>query len=236
VRQAAGYETASGDDVPPAVVGAGVTGGDGVADLRLATAQRDDVYTIGADDEPSGRHASTVVFAADGRWPAPTLTLADPAPAFNSERTAAAQAAASCDEAAYTAHARQIRAAVARKEAALAALEDAIAQYVRANAVAASTLDAARAQLAAARLQPAEARAAVLQHYVMLRVLADNLRAGLEVDRASAQDMPTLEMCSNETKAGVEMLARCPPGWQLAQQQTAQATCHRPGGNGREHS
>ena len=41
---------------------------------------------------------------------------------------------------------------------------------------------------------------------------------------------------SNESKAGVEMLARCPPGWQTAQQQAAQASCHRSGGNGREHS
>ena len=39
-----------------------------------------------------------------------------------------------------------------------------------------------------------------------------------------------------ETKAGVEMLARCPPGWQLAQQQIAQASCHRSGGTGRERS
>jgi hypothetical protein len=39
-----------------------------------------------------------------------------------------------------------------------------------------------------------------------------------------------------ETKAGVEMLARCPPGWQVAQQQTAQASCHRPSGTGRERS
>src|SRR5262249_54219250 len=29
---------------------------------------------------------------------------------------------------------------------------------------------------------------------------------------------------SNESKAGVEMLARCPPGWQTAQQQAAQAS------------
>jgi len=39
-----------------------------------------------------------------------------------------------------------------------------------------------------------------------------------------------------ESKAGVEMLARCPPGWQLAQQQIAQSSCHRSGGTGRERS
>jgi hypothetical protein len=39
-----------------------------------------------------------------------------------------------------------------------------------------------------------------------------------------------------ETKAGVEMLARCPPGWQVAQQQIAQASCHRSSGTGRERS
>ena len=39
-----------------------------------------------------------------------------------------------------------------------------------------------------------------------------------------------------ESKAGVEMLARCPPGWQLGQQ-TAQMGCHqRSSGSGRERS
>jgi hypothetical protein len=91
-----------------------------------------------------------------------------------------------------------------------------------------------------ARLQPAgsatDARVAALEHYVLLRVLADNLRAGLAADRASEQTLPTPEQCSNESKAGVEMLARCPPGWQL-QEQTAQAGCRqRSSGTGRERS
>jgi hypothetical protein len=39
-----------------------------------------------------------------------------------------------------------------------------------------------------------------------------------------------------ESKAGVEMLARCPPGWRAAQQQASRASCHPAGGNAREHS
>jgi hypothetical protein len=240
IRQAAGYGSGSGDIEPPAVVGAATTGSDGTANIRLASVQSYDVYSVGADDKASGRHAATVVFAAESHAAASILTLGDPVPALNPERVAAGTAAASCDQAAYVTHVQHVRAAIAQKETALAALESAITDYARASAVAAPTLDAARMQLAAARLQPAGSaaatRVATLQHYVLLRVLADNLRAGLEADRASERYLPALEMCSNETKAGVEMLARCPPGWQVAQQQTAQASCHRSSGTGRERS
>ena len=240
IRQVAGYGTAAGDVEPPVVIGAAATGYDGTVHLSLAGTQPYDVYSIAADDTAGGRRASIVLFAAANHWPAPTMTLAVPFPAINLERTAAAQAAASCDQTGYTAHFQNIRAAIAQKEQSLAAMENAIAQYARASGLAASTLDAAHTELTAARLQPAgaagDARVATLEHYVLLRVLADNLRAGLEADRASEQSLPTPEMCSNESKAGVEMLARCPPGWQLAQQ-TAQAGCHpRSSGTARERS
>ena len=81
-----------------------------------------------------------------------------------------------------------------------------------------------RSDLDEAQQQPGVAaadRAATLRHYRLLRLLAENMRAGLEADRASEQGIATLDQCSNETKAGVEMLARCPPGWQLAQQNRA---------------
>ncbi len=246
IRQAAGYAGLSPGDInPPAVVGAGATGADGGVNLRLVGVQPYDVYSVSADHEASGRHASTAVFAADNHWPAPTMTLGDPVPAINLERTAAGAAAASCDEAAYTTHVLYIREAIAQKEESLAALENAIAHYARASVLAASTLDAARTQLAAARQQPpgsaTAARVAMLRHYVLLRLLADNLRAGLEADRAGERSLATLEMCSNETKAGIEMLARCPPGWQLTQQtaqsNAAQSSCHRRSiGSGRERN
>jgi hypothetical protein len=239
IRQVAGYG-AAGDVEPPAVVGAAATDNDGTVSLSLADTRPYDVYSVAADDRVNGRRASMVLFAAANHWPEPTVALADPLPAINLERTAAAEAAASCDQAGHAAHVRNIRAAIAQKEQSVAALENAIAQYARANDLAAPTLDAARTELAAARLQPAgsaaDARVAMLEHYVLLRVLADNLRAGLEADRANERNLPALEMCSNETKAGVEMLARCPPGWQL-QEQTAQAGCHqRSSGTGRERS
>jgi hypothetical protein len=238
IRQVGGYG-AAGDVEPPAVVGAAATGNDGTVSLRLAETQPYDVYSVAADDRASGRRIDGPVCRRE------PLARADSGacrslPAINLERAAAAEAAASCDQTGYAAHVRNIRAAIARKEQSVAALENATAQYARANDLAAPTLDAVRTELAAARLQPAgsaaDARVAMLEHYVLLRVLADNLRAGLEADRASERNLPTLEMCSNETKAGVEMLARCPPGWQL-QEQTAQAGCHqRSSGTGRERS
>ncbi len=245
VRQAAGYGRPSGDVEPPAVVGAAATGSDGTVSLHLVGARRYDVYSIAADDRASGRQASTAVFAGDSHWPAPILTLGDPAPAVNLERAAIGAAAASCDRADYAMHVQRLGAAIAQNEASLAAFENALAGYARAGEVAAPTLDAARTQLAAARVQPSgsamAARVTTLQHYVLLRVLADNLRAGLEADRAGERNLPTLELCSNETKAGVELRARCPPGWQFAQQtaqaNAAQSSCRqRSGGTGRERS
>jgi len=235
IRQAAGYADGSPDGiVPPAAVGAGVTDRDGIVNLRIVHGQPNDVYSISADYEASGRHASTAVFAAESHWPAVALTLGDFILAMNVERIAAGKAAASCDQTAYTGHVLHIREAIAQQERFLATLENAIAQYARASGVAASGLDAARAQLAAAQQQPGAAaadRAATLQHYVLLRVLADNIRAGLKADRVSEQSIATLQLCSNETKAGVEMLARCPPGWQTSQRaaQTtgAPAACHQ---------
>jgi hypothetical protein len=234
IRQMAGYGTGSGNVAPPAVVGTAATGSDGTVSLRLGSDQPYDVYSIVADDQAGGRHASMAVFAGESRWPAPTLTLGDPASALNQERVAAGKAAASCDQAAYATHVLHIRDAIAQQERSLAAVENAIAQYARASGVAASGLDAARTQLAAAQQQPGAAaanRAATLQHFVLLRLLADNMRAGLEADRISEQSIATLEFCSNEAKAGVEMLARCPPGWQTGQQaaQTtgAQPACHQ---------
>jgi hypothetical protein len=233
IKQAAGYAGGSPGAInPPAAVGAGSTDGDGIANLRLAAVQPNDVYSVSADHQASGRHASTAMFAADGHWPPLTLTLVDSAGAINGERVAAGQAAASCDGAAYATHVQRIREATAQQERSLAALENATAQYARASGVAASGLDAARAQLAAAQQQPGTAgRAATLQHYVLLRVLAENLRAGLEADRVSEQSIATLELCSNEAKAGVEMLPRCPPGWQTrlqtAQTTGGQSACHQ---------
>ena len=242
VRPAAGYGSAAGNVEPPAVVAAAATGVDGTVNLRLAGVRAYDVYGISADDKASGRHASTAVFAGDSRWPAPTLTLGDSASAINLERIAAGQAAKSCDQTAYSTHLLHIREAIARQERSLAALENAIAQYARASGVAASGLEAARTQLADAQQQPgAAARVAMLQHFVLLRLLADNIRAGLEADRVSAQSIATLELCSNEGKAGVQMLPRCPPGWQTrlqtAQPDAGQSSCHqRPYGTGREQN
>jgi hypothetical protein len=232
IRQAAGYGTAAGDVEPPAVVAAAATGGDGTVNLRLATVRPYDVYSIGADDKASGRHASTAVFAGESRWPAPILTLDDRVPAINLERTAAGEAAASCDGTSYATHVQNIREAIAQQVGSVATLENAVAQYAQAGGIAASDLDEAQ--------QPGVAaadRAATLRHYRLLRLLAQNMRAGLEADRASEQGIPKLEQCSNETKAGVEMLARCPPGWQLAQRNVAQSSCHqRSVGTGREQN
>jgi hypothetical protein len=244
IRQAAGYGGAAGNVEPPATVAAATTGGDGTVDLRLAGVRPYDVYGIGADDKASGRHAATAVFAGESRWPAPTLTLGDPASAINQERIAAGKAAASCDQSAYSTHVLHIREAIAQQERSLAALENAIAQYARASGVAASGLDAARSQLAAAQQQPGAApgdRVAILQHLVLLRLLADNMRAGLEADRVSAQSIATLEPCSNAAKAGVQMLPRCPPGWQTrlqtAQSDSYGSSCRqRSYGTGREQN
>jgi hypothetical protein len=240
IRPAAGYGNAAGDVEPPAVVGAGVTGSDGTVNLRLAAVRPYDVYSIGADDKAGGRHASTAVFAAETRWPTPILTLESRASAINIERTAAGEAAAICDQTAYAMHVQNIHEAVAQQVRSVATLENAIAQYAGASGVAGLDLDAARAQLAAARQQQgatAADRVATLQHYVLLRVLADNNRTGLEADRVNEQIMASLDQCSNETKAGVEMLARCPPGWQLARQNVAQSSCHqRSVGTGREQN
>src|SRR5215470_16070110 len=97
VRQAAGYATASGDVAPPAIVGEAMTTGDGTASFHLADPRPFDVYSIGADDDASGRHASLALFAATSEWPAPTMTLGAPAPPIVQERAAAGAAAASCD-------------------------------------------------------------------------------------------------------------------------------------------
>jgi exonuclease VII small subunit len=239
VRQAAGYGIAADNVEPPATVAAGATGGDGTVNLRLADVRPYDVYSIGADDEASDRIASTVVFAGETRWPAPVVTLGEPASAINLERVAAGKAAASCDQAAYATHVQQIREAVDRQQRSLAALENAIAQYARASDLAASNIDAARTQLATAQQQPGAAdRVAMLQHYVLLRLLADNMRAGLEADRVSAQSIATLQLCSNEGKAGVQMLPRCPPGWQTRLQNAqSDSNCHqRTSGTGREQN
>jgi len=75
-------------------------------------------------------------------------------------------------------------------------------------------------------------------------ISADDRRRGrhaaavvIAIDGREAATVLTLDdPAPVETKAGVEMLARCPPGWQLAQQQTAQSSCHRSGGTGRERS
>lgn len=233
IRQAAGYGTAAGDVEPPAVVGAGVTGGDGTVNLRLAGVRPYDVYSVVADDKAGGRHASTTVFAAETRWPTPVLTLGWQGSAINLERSAAGAAAASCDRSAYAAHVQNIHEAVAQEVRAAAALDNAIAQYAGAGGLAGLDLDAARAQLAAAQQAGAAAadRAATLRHFVLLRVLADNIRSGLEADRVNEQIIASLGPCSNEAKAGVEMRARCPPGWQTslqdAQSNGAQPACRQ---------
>lgn len=233
IRQAAGYGTAAGDVEPPAVVGAGVTGGDGTVNLRLAGVRPYDVYSVVADDKAGGRHASTTVFAAETRWPTPVLTLGWQGSAINLERSAAGAAAASCDRSAYAAHVQNIHEAVAQEVRAAAALDNAIAQYAGAGGLAGLDLDAARAQLAAAQQAGAAAadRAATLRHFVLLRVLADNIRSGLEADRVNEQIIVSLGPCSNEAKAGVEMRARCPPGWQTslqdAQSNGAQPACRQ---------
>lgn len=232
IRQAAGYASAMGDVEPPAIVAAAATGGDGTVNMRLANVRPFDVYSIGADDKPGGRHASTAVFAAESNWPTPVLTLGNRVPAFNLERTAAGEAAASCDRTSYVTHVQNIHEAIAQQVGSVATLENAVAQYAQAGGIAASVLDEAQQPGAAAA-----DRAATLRHYRLLRLLAQNMRAGLEADRASEQGIPTLEQCSNETKAGVEMLARCPPGWQLSQQNAAQSSCHRRSvGTGREQN
>lgn len=240
IRQAAGYATAAGDVAPPVVVGAGMTGSDGTVNLRLTGVRPYDVYSIGADDKAGDRHASTTVFAAETRWPAPVLTFGRQISAISIERSAAGAAAASCDQSAYAAHVQNIQGAIAQQVRSVATLENAIAQYAGASGLAGLDLDTARAQLAAAQQQPGAAavdRAATLQHYVLLRVLRDNIRTGLEADRVNEQIIASLGSCSNESKAGVEMLARCPPGWQLAQQNVAQSSCHqRSVGTGREQN
>ena len=234
IRQAAGYGTAAGDVESPEVVGAGVTGGDGTVNLRLAGVRPYDVYSVVADDKAGGRHASTTVFAAETRWPTPILTLGWQASAINLERSAAGTAAASCDRSAYAAHVQNIHEAVAQEVRTAAALDNAIAQYAAAGGLAGLDLDAARAQLAATQQQPGAAaadRATTLQHFVLLRVLADNIRTGLEADRVNEQIIASLGPCSNEAKAGVEMRARCPPGWQTslqdAQSNGAQPACRQ---------
>ena len=236
IRQAAGYATAAGDIEPPAVVATAATGGDGTVNLRLASVRPFDVYSIGADDKASGRHASAAVFAAENHWPAPVLALGDRVPAINLERIAAGEAAASCDRPTYAAHVRNIHEAVAQQVRSVAVLENAIAQYARASGIAASELDEAQQQPGVA----AADRAAMLRHYRLLRLLAENMRAGLEADRVSEQGIATLDQCSNETKAGVEMLARCPPGWKPAQQSAqsnaAQSSCHQRSTGGREQN
>jgi hypothetical protein len=231
IRQAAGYGAATGDVEPPAVAAVGTTGGDGTVNLRLAGVRSYDVYSIGADDKTSGRHASTAVFAAENRWPAPILTLGNRASAINLERIAAGEAAANCDQTTYTAHVQNIREAIIEQKRSLAALDNAIAQYAHASGI-------ADPDAAAAQQQPEAAEgAATLRHYRLLRLLAVNMRAGLEADRVSEEGIATLDQCSNETKAGVEMLARCPPGWQLAQQSATQSSCHRRSvGTGREQN
>ena len=231
VRQAAGYGDGSGGVAGPALVGTATTAGDGIASVRLAGARSYDVYTITADDKANGGHAATAAFAGDSRWPEAALTLGDAVPAIAPERVAAGKAATSCDQAAYTDHFQHVRAAIRQQERTLFVLDNAIAQYARASGFAFPNLDAARAELAVAQQQGSAAtdRAATLQHYVLLRVLAENIRTGLEADRVSAESIATLASCSNESKAGVEMLPRCPPGWQLAQQsgQTGAAACHQ---------
>ena len=236
IRQAAGYGSAAGDVEPPAIVGAAATGGDGTVNLRLASVRPYDVYGIGADDKASGRHASAAVFAGESRWPAPVLTLGNRVSAINLERIAAGKAAASCDRTIYMTHVQNIHEAIAQQVRSLATLDNAIAQYARASGIAASQLDVAQQQPGVA----AADRAAMLRHYRLLRLLAQNMRAGLEADRVSEQGIATLDQCSNETKASVEMLARCPPGWQLAQQSAqsnaAQSSCHQRSTGGREQN
>jgi hypothetical protein len=233
IRQAAGYASAAGDVEPPAVVAAAPTGGDGTVNLRLASVRPYDVYSIGADDRASGRYASTAVFAGESRWPTPILTLDNRAPAINLERTGADEAAASCDRTSYVTHVENIHEAIVQQKRSLAALDNAIAQYARTGGIAASDLDAAQQQPGVA----AADRAAMLRHYRLLHLLAENMRAGLDADDASAQGVATLEQCSNGTEAGVEMLARCPPGWESAQQNAAQSNCHRRSvGTGREQN
>lgn len=227
IRQVAGYG-AAGDVEPPAVVASGATGRDGTVNLRLAGVRSYDVYSVGADDTASGGSASTTVFAAETRWPAPILTLGNRASAINSERIAAEEAAASCDQAIYATHVQNIRDAIIQQKRSLAALDNAVAQYAHASGI-------ADPDAAAAQQQPDAERAATLRHYRLLRLLAVNMRAGLEADRVSEEGIATLDQCSNETKAGVEMLARCPPGWQLAQQNAAQSGCHRSPGFEPDH-
>jgi hypothetical protein len=241
IRQAAGYRTAEGDVSPPAVVGAATTDADGTTRFHLAGVPAYDVYSVAADDKAGGRHASTAVFAGETHWPEAILRLSDPLPAINLERVAAAKAATSCDHAAYNGHVQHVREAIARQQRSVATLDNAIAQYAQASSLAFPNLDAARAQLAAAQRQSDTADdVATLQHYVLLRVLADNMRAGLEADRVSEQSIATLQLCSNEHKAGVQMRPRCPPGWQT-HLQTAQSddrsNCHqRSSGTGREQN
>lgn len=238
IRPAAGY----GGGSPPALVGATTTGGDGRVDLHLVGVRAYDVYSVAADDKTSGRHASMAVFAGEDRWPAPTLTLDDPASAINLEGAAAGKAAARCDQAAYTNHVLRSREAIARQERSLAALDNAVAQYARASGLAASSLDAARTQLAAAQQQPgAASRVSTLQHYVLLRLLADNMRVGLDADRVNVQSIATLQLCSNDATAAVQMRPRCPPGWQThlqtAQSDADHSNCHqRSSGTGREQN
>jgi hypothetical protein len=130
-------------------------------------------------------------------------------------------------------HVENIHEAIVQQKRSLAALDNAIAQYARAGGIAASDLDEAQQQPEVA----AADRAAMLRHYRLLHLLAENMRAGLDADDASAQGVATLEQCSNGTEAGVEMLARCPPGWESAQQNAAQSNCHRRSvGTGREQN
>jgi hypothetical protein len=193
-----------GDAGAAAVLALGVTGQDGTVDLLLDGVRSPDVYSITADHRTSGGRAATTVFAGGDAWPPTALTLKGPARAIHSEVAAARTAAAACDQVAYGVHVARVQAAIESQASAAAALDSAIARYAHAFGLSASNSEGI-----AAADESAEHR-----HYVRLRQLATNVHSGLEADRAKARAVPGLAACSNETRAGVEMLARCPPGWE----------------------
>jgi hypothetical protein len=186
-----------------AVLAVGVTGQDGVAALRLEGVRPTDVYRVTADHRTSGGLAATTVFAGREAWSPIALVLREPTAPIHSEVAAARAAVIGCDQEAYATHVARVQAAIEYQEAAAAALDTAIARYAQAFGTSASN-----AEGGAAADESAE-RA----HHIRLRQVATNVHAGLEADRAQARAIPALAACSNETRAGVEMLARCPPGW-----------------------
>ena len=213
IRQAAGYASAAGDVEPPAVVAAAATGGDGTVNLRLAGVRPYDVYSIGADDRASGRYASTAVFAGESRWPTPILTLDNQAPAINLERTAGGRGGRELRSDEPMRRTSEYPRGDRTATRSIAALGNAIAQYARASAALPAL--GPRRGYSSNRGWPRPTARRRFGTTCMLRLLAENMRAGLDADRRQCtKASPRSSSARTGPEAGVEMLALS-PGWQV---------------------